>query len=138
MTPGRVEVLPKDRAAVYLRRAENLLQIMEMADKAGNPNGIVTNAVQAGISLGDAYTVALVQRRSRGQDHSEVLLLVRDCQFPNSREVGRLIQGILNRRTEVLYESQEVSLKRARELVSLARKLHSAVLSAVAPDRRSS
>jgi hypothetical protein len=137
MTPGRVELLAKERAAVYLRRAENLLQIMEVADEAGNPDGIVTNAVQAGIALGDAYTVALVQRRSRGQDHSEVLLLVRECQSPNAREVGRLIQGILNRRSEVLYESQDVSVKRARELASLARKLHSAVQLAISPGRRS-
>jgi hypothetical protein len=136
MTPGRVELLSKDRASVYLRRAANLLQIMEVADKAGNPDGIVTNAVQAGIALGDAYTVALIQRRSRGQDHSEVILLVRECPSPSAREVGRLIQGILNRRSEVLYESQDVSLKRARELASLARKLHSAVQLAISPDRR--
>jgi hypothetical protein len=137
MTPGRVELLPKDRAAVYLRRAENLLQIMEVADEAGNSDGIVTNAVQAGIALGDAYTVALVQRRSRGQDHSEVLLLVRECRSPNAREVGRLIQGILNRRSEVLYKSQDVSLKRARELANLTRKLHLEVRLAISPDQRS-
>jgi hypothetical protein len=133
VTPARVELLAKDRSEVYLRRAENLLRVMEVADEAGNPDGVVTNAVQAGIALGDAYTVALVQRRSRGQDHSEVLLLIRECRTPNTREVARLVQGILNRRSEVLYESRDVSLKRARELAGMVRKLHSAVLSSISP-----
>lgn len=131
MTPSRIEVLPKDRGAVYLRRAENLLKVMEVADEAGNPDGIVTNAVQAGIALGDAYTVSLVRRRSRGQDHSEVLLLVRECPSPSTPEVSSLLQRILNRRSELLYESRDVSLRQARELANLARKLHSAVRSAI-------
>lgn len=127
----RVQLLPKDRGAVYLRRAENLLKIMEIADRAGNPDGIVTNAVQAGIALGDAFTVSLLQRRSRGQDHSEVILLVRECPSPSTPEVARLLQRILNRRSEVLYESRDVSLRRARELADFARKLNSVVRSAI-------
>lgn len=127
----RVQVLPKVRGAVYLRRAENLLKIMEIADREGNPDGIVTNAVQAGIALGDAFTVSLLQRRSRGQDHSEALLLVRECPSASTPEVARLLQRILNRRSEVLYESQDVSLRRARELADFARKLDSVVRSAI-------
>jgi hypothetical protein len=129
----RVEVLPRDRGAVYLRRAENLLKVMEVADAAANPDGIVINAVQAAIALGDAFTVSLVQRRSRGQDHSEVLLLVKLCPSPSTPEVVRLIQSLLNRRSEILYGSQEVSLRQARQLADLARKLYSVVRSAVSP-----
>jgi hypothetical protein len=137
MTTRRVEVLPKSRAAVYLRRAENLLSVMELANKAGNPDGIVTNAVQAGIALGDAFTVSLVQRRSRGQDHSEVLLLIRECPSPNTAEVARVIQRLLNRRSEVLYESQDVLLSQARELANLARKLHTLTRSTITSQSKS-
>jgi hypothetical protein len=131
VTPPRVEVVPADRAAVYLRRAENLLKVMEIADQAGNPDGIVNNAIQAGIALGDAFTVFSVQRRSRGQDHSEALLLVRECLSPRTPEVASLLQRILNRRSELLYASHEVSLRHARELAGLTRKLQSVVRSAI-------
>jgi hypothetical protein len=102
LTSSRVEVLPRDRAPIYLRRAENLLKVMDAADESVNPDGIVTSAVQAGIALGDAFTVFHVQRRSRGQDHAEALILIRECRSPRTPEVVRLLQGILNRRSEVL------------------------------------
>lgn len=131
MTPPRVQVLPKDRGSVYLRRAENLLKTMQLADGEANPAGIATNAIQAAIALADAYTVTMVQRRSRGQDHSEVLLLVRDCPPATAPDVARLLQRILNRRSEALYESREVTLRQGRELAALARKLHSVVRPAI-------
>jgi hypothetical protein len=131
VTGLRVEVLPKGRGSVYLRRAENLLKIMELADREANPDGTATSAIQAAIALGDAYTVSLLQRRSRGQDHSEVLLLIRDCPSNTANEVARLLQRILNRRSEALYESREVSLRQGRELATMARKLHSVVRSAI-------
>ena len=131
MTTPRVDVLPRSRAAVYLRRAEILLKVMEVAEKAGNPDGIVTNAIQSGIALGDAFTVSLIQRRCRGRYHSEVLLLVRECPSSSSPEVARLIQHILNRRSELLYGSEEVSLRLARELATFARKPDSIVRSTI-------
>jgi hypothetical protein len=130
MTP-RVEVLPRARGLVYFRRAENLLKTMELADREANPDGIATDAIQAAIALGDAYTVSMVQRRSRGQDHSEVLLLVRDSPSASSPEVARLLQRVLNRRNETLYVGREVTLRQARELAALVRKLHAVVTSAI-------
>lgn len=138
MTTPRVEVLPRVRGAVYLRRAENLLKVMETAEAAGNPDGIMTNGVQAAIALGDAFTVTLAQRRSRGQDHSEILLLVRDCPSTSAGDVARLLQRILSRRSEFLYGSLEVSLRDAREVAGLSRKLHSVVRPAVAEQSRGS
>jgi hypothetical protein len=124
-------VLPRDRAAVYLRRAENLLRVVEAADQAGNPDGIVTNAVQAAIALGDAYTVFYVQRRSRGQDHAEALILIRECPSSSTPDVARILQRIHSRRSEVLYESRDVSLREARELANLTRQLASIVRAAI-------
>lgn len=132
MTAPRVEILAKSRAAVYLRRAENLLKVMDVADTAGNPDAIATNAIQAGIALGDAFTVSMLQRRSRGQDHGEVVLLIRQCSCPATSEIAKLIQQILNRRTAILYASEEVTLRDARELARFARKLHSVVRTALA------
>jgi hypothetical protein len=132
VTGPRVEVLPRGRGLIYLRRAENLLKAMDQADRDSNPDGVGVNAIQAAVALADAYTVSMLQRRSRGQDHSEVLLLIRDCPDDTAPAVAQLLQRILNRRTEVLYASREVTLRQSRELAVLARKLHSAVLPAIA------
>lgn len=131
MTAPRVETLPAARSKIYLRRAENLLKLLEVADDSGNSDGLATAAIQATISLADAFTVTLRQRRSRGQDHSEVLLLIRECPSPSTPEVVRLVQRILSRRSEALYGSEEVSLRQARELATLARKLDSIIRSAL-------
>ena len=40
MTELRAEVLPKARSTVYLRRAENLVSTMELAEKARNADGM--------------------------------------------------------------------------------------------------
>jgi hypothetical protein len=133
MTSPRVEVLPRERGLLYLHRAENLLKTMELSDRDSNPDGIAVNAIQAAIALADAYTVSILRRRSRGQDHSEVLLLIRDCPADTAPEVARLLQRILNRRSESLYESREVTLRQGRELAALARKLHAAVTRAISP-----
>jgi len=100
---------------------------MEWAIKEENPDGIATNAVHAAIALGDAFTVSQIQRRSRGQDHHEVLLLIAQCRSPAAPEVGRFLQRILNRMEEVQYQSRDVQLDDAEELAKHARKLISIV-----------
>ena len=127
MAGGRVEVLPKGKATVYLRRAENLLKTMEWAETEGNPDGVATNAVQASIALADAYTVFFLQQRSRGQDHREVVVLLARTKTPNASEVGRLVQRILNRKSEVEYQDRDVRMSDARELAKFTRKLYSLI-----------
>jgi len=131
MADARVEVLPKTQSRVYLRRAANLLKTMEWAEEERNPDGVATNAVQAAIGLGDAYTVFFLQRRSRGQDHHEVVGLVARCQSSNAAEVGQLLQRILNRKSEVEYQAREVDLRDAREVARHVRKLSALVRSAL-------
>jgi len=50
-----------------LNRAQNLLRTVELADREANLDGVATNAVQAAISLGDAYRIHFPQERCRGQ-----------------------------------------------------------------------
>ncbi|HKN06698.1 MAG TPA: hypothetical protein VJ021_03700 [Thermoplasmata archaeon] len=127
MAESRVEVLPKARAKVYLRRAENLLKTMEWAEREQNPDGVAINAVQTAISLGDAFTVFFLQERSRGQDHHEVVGLATRCKSPAAAEVGQSLHRILYRKNEVEYEGREVLLSDARELAKQVRRLSSLV-----------
>jgi hypothetical protein len=131
MTNLRVELLPRSRAVVYLRRADNLLKTMEWADREENPDGLATSAIQAAIALGDAFTISFLQRRSRGQDHLEVLLLIRQCKAASAPVVSRLLQRVIVRKEDVQYKSREVQLHDARELAKHTRALNAVVREAV-------
>lgn len=100
---------------------------MEWAADTANPDGVATNAVQAAIALGDAYTVFFAQQRSRGQDHHEVIALVARTKAPTANEVGTLLQRILNRKSEVEYRDRDVRMSDARELAKFTRKLYSLI-----------
>lgn len=57
-----MKALSRARAKVFLTRAENLLNTMELAERERNPDGVATNAVQAAIareSSAEARTVRL-------------------------------------------------------------------------------
>lgn len=105
--------------------------MMDWAETERNTDGVATNAIQAAIALGDAYTVFFLQRRCRGQDHHEVIRLVAQCSSSSSPEVGQWLQRILSRKSEVEYEAREVRPGDARELAKYVRKLSSLVHSAV-------
>ena len=127
--PKRVEILPKPHAGVYLRRAANLVQTMEWAEGARNADGTATNAVQAAIALGDAFTVFFLGQRSRGQDHHEVIALVARCGSSSAAEVARLLQRVLDKTAEVEYEDRDVKLSDAHFLADKVRRLWAAVSS---------
>jgi hypothetical protein len=96
---------------------------MELAERESNPDGVATNAVQAAVALGDAYTICFRKERCRGQDHHEVLALIARCKAPNAGEVGSNLSRILDRKSEVEYEDRAVNLKDARELARRTRTL---------------
>lgn len=127
MKQTRVQPLPRTRARVYLTRAENLLNTMELAERARNPDGVATTAVQAAIALGDAYTIHFLQERCRGRDHNEVITLIARSEAPQKGDVGPLISRILGRKNEVEYEDRAVSLNDARELAKWVRALSTLV-----------
>jgi len=132
MPDKRVEILAKPRATVYLRRAENLLITMEWAVRARNPDGVAVAAVQAAVALGDAFPVSTQQRRSRAQDHHEMVTLVAQSRTQSSAEVAGLIQQVLDHKSEVEYGSREVKLADAEALAKSVRKLANLVRATIA------
>ncbi len=123
MAQPRVQALPSSKAAVYIDRGDNLLKIMELAERESNPDGVATNAVQAAIAFGDAYTIYHRKERCRGKDHHEVLAVIARCRAPNAGDVGSTLSRILDRKGEVEYEDRAVNLKEARELARRVRTL---------------
>jgi hypothetical protein len=133
LKPTRVKQLPRERAKVYLTRAENLLRKMDLAEREKNSDGIATTAVQAAVALGDAYTIHFLRERCRGQDHHEVITLVARINAPCRGEVGPLISRILDRKSAVEYEDRAVTLNDAKELARWVRALSGLVHSDLQP-----
>jgi hypothetical protein len=128
---SRVEVLPRSKARIYLQRGENLLATLNLAEKAENPDGVATAGVQAAVSFADAFTVWTLQRRSRGQDHAEVVAVIARSRSPVAPEVARLVQRVLNRKSDVEYGAREVRMSEAQQIGQDARKLGTLVRAAV-------
>jgi HEPN domain-containing protein len=127
-----VNETPRERAALYLRRGEDLLSTAQLALAAGLTDGVATSGVQAGIALADAYTVGKLGMRSRGQDHFEAIGLIQRVTGPEAKRVAVLFQRIVERKTEVEYADRTVSAADARQLLESARRLASLVRQSLA------
>jgi len=119
----RTTSVPKERATVYLRRGENLLLLVEGAEASKNWDGVATVGVQAAIALADAYTIAKLGLRSRGQEHQEVVPLISGVGTKAASELAAQIQTVLNRKNEVEYGDREVSANDARRIAHVVRKI---------------
>jgi hypothetical protein len=123
MPDSRVEILPKQKAGVYLHRAENLIATMEAAAMAKNPDGVAVTAVQATVALADAYTILTLQRRNRTPDHREVVSLIASARSEHSAAIAGIVQRVLDRKSEVEYGNRAVRLNDAEDLAKSVRKL---------------
>jgi hypothetical protein len=130
--PGsRVEVLHRSKAQIYLRRGENLLATMRLAEEAANADGVAAAGVQAAVAFADAFTVWTLQQRSRGQDHSEVVAVIARSKAPTAPEVAKLVQKLLDRKSDVEHGVRDVQSSEARLIGQDVRKLAALVRSAV-------
>lgn len=114
MAPLRVANVPRVRAQVYLRRAEELLKAVDRGLDQELANVGAVNAVQAAISATDAFLVRHLGQRSTGSDHHEAITLLASVLSPSRREVGHHLQRVLNRKNEVEYQDRDVTLRDAR------------------------
>lgn len=120
--PVRVESLPKSRYLPYRRRASSLLSTMERAVVDGQVHGASLAAVHATIAAADALTVFYLGLRSRGQDHRELMALVRRLPLERASESAGRLGSVLTRKSEVEYGSVEPSHREVDALAANCRK----------------
>jgi HEPN domain-containing protein len=126
----RVEAIPKERAAVYLRRGRNLLAAATLAEETKNWDVVAIAAVPATICFADAFTIRTLGLRSKGQDHGEVVPLIAQAGTKTSAELAGQVQTVLNRKSEVEYGSRDVSAGDARQILKAATRVASIMGSA--------
>lgn len=123
MVPARIEPLERSKARLYLRRGDNLLAAARTALSDRNADAAAVAGVQCAVSYADSFTIAHLSQRCRGQDHHEAIALIARCPTPVKGEVSKILQQILNRKSEVEYGSREVRMSDAKEIVGHAATL---------------
>ncbi len=120
---ARVEVLPKTRGQVFLRRAEESAQQMDAAASARAWNSVGLLGVHCVISSCDSLTVGLAGQRWSGQDHAGVHGMVQSLRLPHSEVALRQIADTLDQKNRVEYEAREFTEKEAQEVRKKARRV---------------
>ena len=123
MTPRQFKTrsLPRDRYAIYLKKAQEFLRASESALGVGDWDAVGLNAVHAAISSADALLAYYGGVRSTGESHRDVAGLLR--QHVQDDQLGSKFQTlskVLDYKNLAAYEDREVTEAEARDAAKLA------------------
>lgn len=119
----RTVATPRAEAAGYLRKAKEFLAGAHQGLEDDRPNSAALEAIHAGISACDALTIWHLHQKSRGEDHRDVLRLIRAVPGISDSKLERQLLEILSVKTEVEYGGGGLPEVRARKIVDQARRI---------------
>lgn len=120
------------QARAYVIKAEEYLSAAVAELDAGRTIASTSLAIHAGINASDAVTGLRVGQRAAGQDHDEVLVLLRSA-GPDGQAIARDLMRLLPMKTKAEYEPDDIprsdtvkAVDRARRIVQVARRISGA------------
>ena len=122
MTPDRVAV-PKERAQVFLAKAERFLRGAQTSLAEGLPDAAAVMAIHAGISACDSLTVYHLGFRSNTRNHLDVIGLLKGLKFEGREPLQRQMRELIAEKHEVAYEDRLLMTGDAAKLVRLAERV---------------
>lgn len=129
--PRQMRTRPVTAAHVRasLNKAEEYLAAATNELEEGRPIAATSLAIHAAINASDAVTGARLGRRAAGEDHDQVLVLLREA-GKDGAEVERNLGRLLPLETKTEYEPDDISkvnagkaVERAARCVVVARSL---------------
>jgi len=121
-----------DQARAYVNKAEEYLSAAVAELEAGRTIASTSLAIDAGINASDAVTGVRLGQRAAGQDHDEVLILLRTA-GPDGLTVVKDLIRLLPMKTKAECEPDDIprsdavkALERARRIVEVARRVSTA------------
>lgn len=129
--PRQARTRPVGAAQVraYVAKADEYLAAAWSEFEAGRPIAATSLAIHAAINAADAVTGRRMGRRAAGQDHNDVLSLLREA-GKDGIAVEKDLARLLPLKTRAEYEPDEVTrseaaraVDRARRCVEVARRL---------------
>jgi hypothetical protein len=123
----RTETVSPAVAGGYLKKAHEFARLMDFAWEAGDWDGVGLGAVHCVISAFDAVTTARLGLRSRGEDHRDVLDLVRRTKVDGLTATIKAAARVLEMKNIVAYDARlidrpdaEITRRRARRILDWA------------------
>jgi HEPN domain-containing protein len=117
------------QARAYVSKSEEYLAAAANELAAGRWIAATSLAIHAAINAADAVTCVRVGRRAAGQDHDQVLSLLREA-GQDGAEVERNLARLLPLKTKAEYEPDDIAVseatravERAGRCVAVARRL---------------
>jgi hypothetical protein len=120
----RTRAVAPEKAALYLQRADELMESVSSSDERGHRIAAGVEAVQAAIACADAVTVAWLGLRSVGPDHGAAVQLLRRSGAPGAGEYAGQLKRVLSVKNLMEYDDRPPTLGEARDVVERARRLH--------------
>lgn len=109
------------QARVYLRKAQEYLTAAEHELRASRLIAATSLAIHAAINAGDAVTGVRLGRRAAGQDHDQVLALLREA-GRDGADVEKDLVRLLPMKTKAEYDPGEIPKSAAEKAVERARR----------------
>lgn len=116
---ARTRVVNAAQARAYLAKAEEYLAAGSAELEAGRTLAATSLAIHAGINAADALTGVRLGKRAAGQDHDEVLALLRDA-GPDGAAVAKDLIRLLPMKTKAEYEPDDIPKTAAAKAVERA------------------
>ncbi len=127
--PMRTRPVGSGQARAYVAKSEEYFAGAANELGAGRSIAATSLAIHAAISAADAVTGVRLGRRAAGQDHDQVLSLLRES-GQDGAEVERNLARLLPLKTKAEYEPDEIAVsdatravERAGRCVAVARRL---------------
>lgn len=129
--PRRTRTRPVSAAqvAAYVGKAEEYLAAASAELDADRPIAATSLAIHAAINAADAVTGVRLGVRAAGQDHEEVIVLLRTA-GPDGTAVAKDLGRLLPMKTRAEYEPDDIppsdaarAVERARRIVQVARRV---------------
>lgn len=119
--PGRTRPVMAAQVRAYAAKAEEFAEAAASDLEAGRNIAATSLAIHAGINSADAVCGARLGTRAAGEDHDQVLALLRQA-GPDGAEVERDLRRLLPLKTKAEYEPDDIATSVAAKAVERAQR----------------
>jgi hypothetical protein len=127
--PGRTKPVSAAHVRAYATKAEEFAEAAASNLQAGRNIAATSLAIHAGINSADAVCGARLGKRAAGEEHDQVLLLLRQS-GPDGAEVERDLRRLLPLKTRAEYDPDDIApsiaakaVERAQRCATVARRV---------------
>lgn len=128
----RTRAVSEKQVLAYIKKAEEYLAAATSELEAGRTIAATSLAIHAAINASDAVTGLRLGRRAAGEDHDQVVILLREAGKDGS-EVAKNLARLLPLKTKAEYEPDEIpkseavrAVERASRCVAVAQRVANA------------